>query len=465
MKGLKSSLNPNKGELMKKRLFGTDGVRGVANIDPMTVEIALKLGRAAGYIFRDGHHRHRIVIGKDTRLSGYMLECALASGICSMGVDVLLVGPIPTPGIAFITRSLRADAGIVLSASHNPYQDNGIKFFSSTGHKLPDWQEQEMEKLIFSGKIDSVRPTAAEVGKAYRIDDALGRYVEFAKNSFPKGMTLDGMRIVVDCANGAAYRVAPEVYQELGAEIMVINNKPDGVNINEGAGALYPEKMAKIVKKYKADIGIAHDGDADRVILCDEKGTVVDGDYIMAIAAFDMFKNRQLKNDTVVGTVMSNMGFEVALKEKGIKFFRTPVGDRYVLEEMMNVGANLGGEQSGHVIFSDHTTTGDGIITALQVLRIMRSTRKKLSQLCKVMERYPQVLINVKVKKKKAFKSVPEIKKELVRVEKSMAGKGRVLLRYSGTEPIARVMIEGKSKATIDKLAKGLANVIKRKLG
>ncbi len=450
---------------MKKKLFGTDGVRGVANLHPMTVEIAMKLGRAAGYIFRDGKHRHRIVIGKDTRISGYMLECALASGICSMGVDVLLVGPIPTPGIAFITRSLRADAGIVLSASHNPFQDNGIKFFSSTGHKLPDWQEAEMEKLITSGKIDNYRPTATEVGKAYRIDDALGRYVEFAKNSFPKGMTLDGMRIVVDCANGAAYRVAPEVYQELGAEIIVINNKPDGININEGAGALHPENMAKLVKKHKAHVGIAHDGDADRVILCDEKGNVVDGDYIMAISALDMLKQGNLKNETVVGTVMTNMGLEVLFNESGIKFLRTPVGDRYVLEEMADVGANLGGEQSGHVIFSDHTTTGDGIITALQVLRVMRATRKKLSKLCEVMERYPQVLVNVKVKNKKAFNTIPEVKKELTRIEKLMAGKGRVLLRYSGTEPIARVMIEGKSKKIIDSLAHGLARLIKKKLG
>ncbi len=450
---------------MKKKLFGTDGVRGVANRDPMTVEMALKLGRAAGYIFRDGHHRHRIVIGKDTRLSGYMLECALASGICSMGVDVLLIGPIPTPGIAFITRSLRADAGIVLSASHNPYQDNGIKFFSNTGHKLPDWQEEEMEKLIFSGKIDNVRPTADEVGKAYRIEDALGRYVEFVKNSFPKGMTLDGFRIVVDCANGAAYRVAPEVYQELGAQIFVINNKPDGININQNAGSLHPENMSRLVKEYKADIGIAHDGDADRVILCDEKGNIVDGDYIMAIAALDMLKEGNLKNETVVGTVMSNMGLEVALKEKGIKFLRTPVGDRYVLEEMIRLGANLGGEQSGHLIFSDHTTTGDGLITALQILRIMKSTGKKLSQLCQVIERYPQVLLNIRVKKKTAFKLVPEIKKEADRVEKVLGNEGRLLLRYSGTEPIARVMIEGKSKKKIDALAKGLANLIQKKLG
>lgn len=451
---------------MKKKLFGTDGVRGVANKDPMTVELALKLGRAAGYVFRrNDHHRHRIVIGKDTRISGYMLECALASGLCSMGVDVLLVGPMPTPGISFITRSLRADAGIVLSASHNPYQDNGIKFFSNTGHKLPDWMEQEMEKLIFSGKIDSVRPTAADIGKAYRVDDALGRYVEFVKNSFPKGMTLDGIKIVLDCANGAAYKCAPEVYKELGAEVIVFNNEPDGLNINKDAGSLYPEKIRKNVLKHKADIGIAHDGDADRVILADEKGNEVDGDFIMAIAALDMLKQGELKNETVVGTVMSNLGLELALTDAGLKFLRTPVGDRYVLEEMIKVGSNLGGEQSGHVIFSDYTTTGDGLITALQIMKIMKSRGKKLSSLCKVMRRYPQVLKNVPVKKKKPFKQIKEIKKEIDRVEGSLNGNGRLLLRYSGTEPIARVMLEGRSKTEISKMANRLSKVIRQKLG
>lgn len=451
---------------MKKRLFGTDGIRGVVNSEPMTVEIALKLGRAAGYLFRRHDQlRHRIVIGKDTRLSGYMFECALASGLCSMGVDVLLVGPIPTPGIAFITRSLRADAGIVLSASHNPYQDNGIKFFSNTGHKLPDWVENEMEKLIFSGKIDHVRSTPHDVGKAYRIDDALGRYVEFVKNSFPKGMTLDGMRIVLDCANGAAYRVAPEVYRELGAKVIVFNDAPDGTNINKDSGSLYPETMCKQVLKYKADIGVAHDGDADRVILADERGRQVDGDFIMAIAAMDMLKKGHLKNQTVVGTVMSNMGLEVAVKKAGMKFIRTPVGDRYVLQEMMNLGSNLGGEQSGHVIFSDHTTTGDGLITALQVLRIMKANGKPLSDLCKVMQRYPQVLVNVKVKQKTPFKKVRDIQTEVKRIEKSLSKSGRLLLRYSGTEPIARVMIEGKNKKNIEIMALRLARIIKKKLG
>jgi len=451
---------------MKKRLFGTDGVRGVANNDPMTVEIALKIGRAAGYVFRrHDQHRHRIVIGKDTRLSGYMLECALASGLCSMGVDVMLVGPMPTPGIAFITRSLRADAGIVLSASHNPYQDNGIKFFSNTGHKLPDKMELEMEKLIFSGKIDHVRPTADDIGKAYRVDDALGRYVEFVKNSFPKGMTLDGVKIVLDCANGAAYKCAPEVYRELGAEVIVFNNEPDGVNINKDSGSLFPEKMCKQVLKYKADIGIAHDGDADRVILSDEKGRQVDGDFIMAIAALDMLKEGELKNETVVGTVMSNLGLQLALSRAGIKFLRTDVGDRYVLKKMLEVGANFGGEQSGHIIFSQHTTTGDGLITALQVLKIMQKEKKPLSQLCQVMQRYPQVLLNVRVKQKKDFKNVREIQKEINLIEESLNGDGRLLLRYSGTEPIARVMIEGENKKKIQGMAKRLAGVIGKKLG
>lgn len=451
---------------MKRKLFGTDGVRGVANKDPMTVEVALKLGRVAGHLFRRyDHHRHRIVIGKDTRLSGYMIECALVAGLTSMGVDVLLIGPIPTPGIAFITRSLRADAGIMLSASHNPFEDNGIKFFSPTGHKLPDPLEDEMERLFFSREIDSVRPTAKEIGKAFRVDDALGRYVEFVKNSFPKGMTLDGISVVLDCANGSAYKCAPEVYRELGANVTVYNAEPDGTNINKNCGSLYPELISSQVLAKKADIGIAHDGDADRVIFSDEKGQIVDGDYIMGICALDMMKRKELKKNTLVGTVMSNMGLEVAMKKAGITFLRAPVGDRYVLEEMTRVGANLGGEQSGHIIFTDHTTTGDGLITALQILRIMQSTGKPLSQLCKVIQRYPQVLVNVDVKKKTPFEEVPEIQKEVSRIAKTLDGKGRLLLRYSGTEPIARVMIEGEDGKKIQMLANNLAVVIQKKLG
>lgn len=451
---------------MKRKLFGTDGIRGVANNEPMTVETALKLGRVAGHLFRShDSHRHRIVIGKDTRLSGYMIESALAAGLTSMGVDVLLVGPIPTPGIAFITRSLRCDAGIMLSASHNPYEDNGIKFFSNTGHKLPDRLEDEMERIFFSGEIDHVRPTAKEVGKAFRIEDALGRYVEFVKNSFPKGMTLDGMNIVLDCANGAAYKCAPEVYRELGANVTVFNAEPDGTNINKNCGSLYPELMSEQVRKKKADIGIAHDGDADRVIFADENGNVIDGDYLMAICALDMMKRRELKKNTLVATVMSNMGLEIAIKKAGGTLLRTQVGDRYVLEEMMRVGANLGGEQSGHILFSDFTTTGDGLITALQILRIMKSTGKPLSKLCQAMRRYPQVLVNVNVKRKTPFEKVPAVQKEAERIQRTLDGTGRLLLRYSGTEPIARVMIEGESKQKIQGMARGLANLIHKKLG
>ncbi len=328
----------------------------------------MKLGRAAAYVFRNGRARHRIVIGKDTRLSGYMLESALTSGICSMGMDVLLVGPLPTPGIAFITRSLRADAGVVISASHNPYEDNGIKFFSRDGLKLPDEVEDRLEELITSGEIDHIRPTAGEVGKAFRVDDAVGRYIEFVKSTFPKGMTLEGMKVVVDCANGAAYKVTPWVLKELGAEVFVLHDKPDGSNINAGCGSLHSEVIQKAVVEQGADVGIAHDGDADRVIFCDEKGRDFDGDKVMALCAIDMKKRKTLAKNTVVATVMSNLGLELALKKAGITLVRTAVGDRYVVEEMLRQGYNLGGEQSGHVVFMDYNTTGDGIITAPVVL-------------------------------------------------------------------------------------------------
>ncbi|MCK5307815.1 MAG: phosphoglucosamine mutase, partial [Zetaproteobacteria bacterium] len=341
-----------------KRLFGTDGVRGVANIYPMTVEVATKLGRAIAFVFKQEKRRHRIVIGKDTRLSGYMIESAMVAGICSMGVDVMLVGPLPTPGIAFITSSMRADAGVVISASHNPYQDNGIKFFSRDGFKLPDRIEHEIEEFVLDENDEGHRPTAGEIGKAYRIDDAIGRYIVYLKNTFPDKMTLDGMKIVVDCGNGAAYKVAPEVFHELGAEIFTVGVEPDGENINEGCGALYPEKLAERVKENGADIGIALDGDGDRCIVVDEKGSIVDGDHIMAICARSMLNEGRLRENTLVATVMSNTGLEEAMKKVGGRLVRTAVGDRYVVEEMVRGGYNLGGEQSGHIIFLDHTTTG-----------------------------------------------------------------------------------------------------------
>ncbi len=448
-----------------KHLFGTDGVRGTANTEPLTVETTLKIGRAAGHVFKKNHRRHRIVIGKDTRLSGYMLESALTSGICSMGVDVILVGPLPTPGIAFITRSLRADAGVMLSASHNSYEDNGIKFFSHDGYKLPEAMEKRIEDLIFSGELDSIRPTATDVGKAYRDDDAVGRYVEFIKNSFPKGMTLDGYRIVLDCANGAAYKVAPKVLRELGAEVVVYNDRPDGTNINKTCGSTYPQVIRKAVIDHSADVGISLDGDADRVILADNEAREVDGDQILAICALDMLKEGRLKDNTVVATVMSNLGLEIALTKAGGKVLRAPVGDRYVLEQMLKSDLNFGGEQSGHVIFRDYTTTGDGLITAVQVLCIMRKTGKTLAQLSKCMERTPQVLVNVRVKQKVPFESIPEVQHEIKRISEKLGKAGRLLTRYSGTENIARVMIEGTDQDVIGGMASDLASLIEQKLG
>lgn len=448
-----------------RKLFGTDGVRGVANQDPMTSEMALRIGRAAAHVFRDSSRRHRIVIGKDTRLSGYMIESALTSGLCSIGVDVLLVGPVPTPGIAFLTRSLRADAGVVISASHNPYEDNGIKFFGRDGFKLPDEVEKKMEDLIFSGTIDAIRPTAAEIGKAFRIDDAIGRYNEFVKSSIPRGMDLSGLRVVVDSANGAAYKIGPRILIELGADVISLYDQPNGMNINQGCGSLYPEVISRAVKANGAQIGIAFDGDADRVMLCDEKGAVIDGDAVMAVCALQMMKEGRLKKKTLVATVMSNLGLEIALQKAGGKLVRAPVGDRYVMEKMLEGGYNLGGEQSGHVIFLDHNTTGDGLITALQVLAIMKQTGKSLSGLAACMKTYPQTLVNVKVKERRDLMSIPEIVQRMAEVEKKLGGSGRLLVRYSGTEPKVRVMIEGEDERGIKTLAEDLAGIIKEMLG
>jgi phosphoglucosamine mutase len=450
---------------MEKKLFGTDGVRGVANIDPMTTEMAMHLGRAAAYSFKNGKKRHRLVIGKDTRLSGYMIENALVAGICSMGVDVLLVGPLPTPGIAFITSSMRADAGVVISASHNPYQDNGIKFFSKDGFKLPDELELKIEDLILNNRLDELRPIADEVGKAYRIDDAIGRYVVFLKNSFPRDLDLQGLRIVLDCANGAGYKVAPAVLEELGAEVITLGVKPNGTNINDGCGSLHPEVMAAKVREYRADLGIALDGDADRVIFVDENSNEVDGDHIMAICGTEMLRTGQLKKKTVVATVMSNMGLDLAMKSAGGKVVRTAVGDRYVVEEMVKGGYNLGGEQSGHMIFLDHNTTGDGILSALQVLAIIQRTGRKLSDLARVMTSLPQILVNVRVRKKAHLEDIAPIKQAIDAIEAELADKGRVLIRYSGTEPLLRVMIEGENQTRIAVLADELAGVVRQHLG
>jgi len=445
-----------------RKLFGTDGVRGVANNYPMTTEIAMQIGRGIAFLVKDMKQDHRIVIGKDTRLSGYMIENALAAGICSMGVNVLLVGPLPTPGIAFITTSMRADAGVVISASHNPFQDNGIKIFSRDGFKLPDEMELEIEDLIFSQKMAALRPIAEEVGRAARIDDARGRYIVFLKNTFPNAYTLDGFHIVLDCAHGATYGVAPHVFEELGATVTALGVDPDGKNINKDCGALHPELMAKKVKELGADIGIALDGDGDRVIVADEKGNIVDGDHIMAICAADLLSRKKLKKKTLVATVMSNLGLEVAMEKMGCSLVRTQVGDRHVVEAMRKHGYSFGGEQSGHLIFMEHNTTGDGILAALQLLAVMIKKGKPLSELATVMESFPQVLKNVRTAEKINVDKIPGFNKRVADMEKSLGTDGRILVRPSGTEPVIRVMVEGKDARRIDRMADELCEMIRK---
>ena len=456
----------------QKKIFGTDGVRGTANIEPVTAETALKLGRAAAHVFKNlnktarGRGKHKIVIGKDTRLSGYMLENAISSGILSMGVDVLFIGPLPTPGVAYITRSLRADAGIVITASHNPYADNGIKFFRADGYKLDDKIESQIEQLVFSGDIEKVRPAAEEIGKAVRIDDALGRYIEFAKTSFPKYLTLEKLRVVVDCGNGAAYKSTPCVLRELGAEVIVFGNHPDGKNINENCGSMFPEALCKKVVEHRADLGIAHDGDADRVLLCDEKGNLIDGDDIMAIAALDMLAQKTLAEKTLASTVMSNAGLEVAIKNAGGKMIRTAVGDKNVIDEMLRGGFNFGGEQSGHLIFRDFGTTGDGLVAALQILRIMREKNAPLSKLAKCWMRFPQMVTNVKVREKIPFEKLDGVLNLIASAETELkSAGGRVLLRYSGTEPKARLLLEGRDAKVLDVWSKKICDAIHKQIG
>lgn len=455
-----------------RKIFGTDGVRGVANVEPVTAETALKLGRAAAHIITQLSHRERygatrpkIVIGKDTRLSGYMLETALVAGITSLGVDVLLIGPLPTPGVAYITRALRADAGIVLTASHNPYEDNGIKFFRYDGYKLDDEVESRIEALVFSGEIESIRPTAGHIGRATRIDDALGRYVEYAKSSFPRQLTLENMRIVVDAANGAAYKSTPCILRELGADVLVQHNHPDGTNINLDCGSTYPEEIQRLVRETGAQIGISHDGDADRLLLCDEKGELVDGDEILAITGIDLLRKRQLAHDTIVATVMSNFGLNEAMEKHGGHVQRTQVGDRYVIEAMMHHGFNLGGEQSGHLIFGDYTTTGDGVISALQVLRIMVETGNNLAELKQCLHKFPQAQRNLRVTRQPPLEELPEVMKRVNEVEKTLSGRGRLLLRYSGTEPKIRLLIEARDQKEIDTFADEIAELLDHAIG
>jgi phosphoglucosamine mutase len=447
-----------------RKLFGTDGIRGVANHYPMTAEVALSLGRAVAERFRQVTGRAgRIVIGKDTRLSGYMLESALEAGIVSAGADVMLVGPMPTPGIAFITASMRAEAGVVISASHNPFQDNGIKIFAADGFKLPDDVEADLER-----RMEHPQPLAdgaeTRIGKASRIDDAEGRYVQYLKDTFPRERRLDGIRVVVDCGNGAAYRVAPKVLEELGAEVFPLGVEPNGRNINDGSGALHPENAAAEVRRSRAEIGIALDGDADRVILLDERGQVVDGDQIMAILGTRLLFRGALPHATVVATVMSNLGLERALQGHGGTLLRTAVGDRYVVEAMRERGLTFGGEQSGHIVFLNHSTTGDGLLAALQVIAVMVQEGKPLSELARTMVRYPQVLLNFKVSSKRPIDDLPPVKAAIARAETALGAEGRVVVRYSGTEAKARVMIEGTDEKLIRSHADEIARVLQQSL-
>ena len=449
----------------KERLFGTDGVRGTANVHPMTAEIALALGQAIAHVLRvPSGERRRIIIGKDTRLSGYLFEDALAAGICSMGVDVIQVGPMPTPGMAFLAQDMRCHAGVMISASHNAYQDNGIKFFSSNGFKLPDEVEDQIEALIHSGELAGLRADPTSIGRARRVDDAEGRYVVFLKKTFPHNCSLEGVRVVLDCANGAAYKVGPTVLEELGAEVFALGVEPNGRNINDGCGALHPERTAAKVREVRADIGIALDGDADRVMLVTADGRILDGDEVLALCARDMVEHGTLKGEAVVATVMSNLGLEKVLEQLGVGLLRTQVGDRYVVEEMRRGGYNLGGEQSGHLLFLDHNTTGDGLISALQVLAIMQRRGRSLADLASGFVRFPQVLVNVHVAKKKSIESLPTVVDAIAQVESELAGSGRVLIRYSGTEPKARIMVEGEEEASVSRYAESLALVLQRAL-
>jgi phosphoglucosamine mutase len=446
-------------------LFGTDGVRGVANQKPLTAETALAIGRAVAYVCRNHTNRHRIIIGKDTRISGYMLETALTAGISSMGVDTLLVGPMPTPGIAFITHSMRADAGIVISASHNPYQDNGIKIFSKSGFKINSATEKQIEDLIVNNTIKDIRPTADKIGKAYRIDDALGRYIVFCKNTLPSNLTFSGVKIVLDCANGATYKVAPIIFSELGADVITVNDNPDGMNINKNCGALYPQELAETVKETNADVGLAFDGDGDRLIPVDEKGNTLTGDHLIALSAKAMKAANKLQNNMVITTAMSNFGFRLMMQKEGITLEQAPVGDRHVLSKMLERGAVLGGEESGHIIYLEHHTTGDGIISALQLLAIMQNQKRPLSELASVFKKYPQKLQSIPVKTKPPLENIEPVQQAIKNVENKLNGQGRVLVRYSGTEYLCRIMVEADTYDKVEEYTQYLSDAIQTAIG
>lgn len=457
----------SKSDVKARRLFGTDGIRGTANQFPMTPDLVLKVGQAMGHLLKREPTRNtvpKVVIGKDTRLSGYMVELALTSGLNSMGVHVQLVGPLPTPGIGFLTRSMRADAGIVISASHNAYMDNGIKIFGPDGYKIPDSMEREIESLVFESDLNTMLAKPTEIGRSKRIDDADGRYIVYAKNAFPLEYTLDGLRIVLDCANGASYKVAPAIFGELGAECIILGNQPNGFNINDKAGALYPARVAEAVREYRADVGIAFDGDADRIVMVDDKGHIVNGDHLLAICAVHMKKTGRLPKNTVVATQMSNFGLDKLMRENGIDVVRTDVGDKYVVEEMRKNGYLLGGEQSGHIIFLEHSTTGDGVIAGLNVLAVMKSTGETLSSLNEKMVDMPQVLINTRVRRREELSNIKGYKECVAEIEKKLRGEGRVFVRFSGTEPVIRVLVEGPSRQDISRYAEEIAALLEKEL-
>lgn len=450
------------------KLFGTDGVRGQANAGVMTAENAMQIGRAVGLLMRGNsrHDRVRVLIGKDTRRSGYLFENAMVAGLCSVGADAYVVGPLPTPGIAFMTIGMRADAGIVISASHNPFGDNGIKIFGQDGFKLPDDMEAHIEDLLAHPEpLQAALTQGAEIGRAYRVDDAWGRYTVKLKHSFPNDLTLDGLKIAVDAANGAAYKLAPMVFEELGAEVVLIGGKPNGVNINEGCGALHPENLAKAVVEHGCHIGVALDGDADRLVLVDEHGKVIDGDHVMALCATRGQSQGWLRGGAVVATVMSNFGLEIALNEAGLRLIRTDVGDRLVVDAMRKGGYNLGGEQSGHLVFLDHATTGDGVLAALQVLAIAVREQKPISELVQVMQTVPQVLINLPVREKPPIPSMPGVWALIAEAERDLIGSGRVLVRYSGTERKCRVMVEGRDAEEVRRHADRIADSVRSAIG
>lgn len=450
---------------MERRLFGTDGIRGEANVFPMLPEIALQVGRAIGYLFKNKHTgSSKVIIGKDTRLSGYIFESALVAGLCSMGVYSWLVGPLPTPAIAFLTKDMRADAGIMISASHNPYYDNGIKIFDKDGFKLSDQLEQEIEKLVFDEEFKNLRVLKKELGKVFRIKDALGRYAVHLKSVVPSNINFEGLKIVIDCAHGAAYQIGPKVLEELGAEVISIGCDPDGTNINDKCGALYPEVLKSEVIKHQAHLGIALDGDADRIIVVDEKGQIIDGDDLLGLFAKEFKEKNLLPNNIVVATVMSNVGLELFLEKLGLKLIRTPVGDRYVVMKMKELNALLGGESSGHIIFLDKSTTGDGLLTGLRLISIIKEKQRPLSEFAKCFEKVPQVIKNVKVNKKLPLEAIEGLEEIIKEAQKKLGKTGRILVRPSGTEPKYRIMVEGENIDLIEEISENIKNFIQQKL-